>query len=64
VSATAREALLDAYSAGHLSARGHHRALRVARTVADLHGADRIERAHVLETLSLRQHGPAEALAA
>jgi magnesium chelatase family protein len=64
LSAGAREALLDAYRAGHLSARGHHRALRVARTVADLHGAGAIERAHVLETLSLRQHGPAEALAA
>jgi magnesium chelatase family protein len=64
LSGSAREALLDAYRAGHLSARGHHRALRVARTVADLNGAPGIERAHVLETLSLRQHGPAEALAA
>jgi magnesium chelatase family protein len=63
-SASAREALLDAYRRGQLSARGHHRALRVARTIADLHGADVVERVHVLETLSLRQHGPAEALAA
>jgi magnesium chelatase family protein len=64
MSASARDALMDAYSSGHLSARGHHRALRVARTIADLHGAEGVERAHVLETLSLRQHGPAEVLAA
>jgi magnesium chelatase family protein len=64
LSSSAREALLDAYRGGQLSARGHHRALRVARTIADLHGADTVERAHVLETLALRQHGPAEVLAA
>ena len=64
MSASAHDALMDAYSSGHLSARGHHRALRVARTIADLHGAEGVERAHVLETLSLRQHGPAEVLAA
>jgi magnesium chelatase family protein len=64
LSASAHDALLETYQRGHLSARGHHRALRVARTVADLAGADVVERAHMLETLSLRQHGPAEALAA
>jgi magnesium chelatase family protein len=64
LSASAHDALLDSYRSGHLSARGHHRALRVARTVADLAGADVVERAHMLETLALRQHGPAEVLAA
>jgi magnesium chelatase family protein len=48
LSSCAREALLDAYRGGQLSARGHHRALRVARTIADLHGSDTVERAHVL----------------
>jgi magnesium chelatase family protein len=64
MSASAHEALLDAYGRGHLSTRGHSRAMRVARTIADLAGADVVERTHMLETLSLRQHGPAEVLAA
>jgi len=37
-----------------LSARGFHRAWRVARTVADLDAADRIEEHHVLEALGYR----------
>jgi magnesium chelatase family protein len=37
-----------------LSARGFHRALRVARTVADLAGSGRVEDHHVREALSLR----------
>ncbi len=51
----AREALRDAYADGTLSARGHGRVLRVARTVADLEGRDRIEDRHVLEAISLRR---------
>ena len=38
-----------------LSARSHHRVLRVARTLADLAGSGRIERTHVLEALSYRR---------
>ena len=38
-----------------LSARSHHRVLRMARTIADLAGSERIERAHVLEALSYRR---------
>jgi magnesium chelatase family protein len=37
-----------------LSARGFHRTLRVARTLADLDGAEKVARAHVAEALSYR----------
>ncbi len=35
-------------------ARGYHRVLRVARTLADLDGADKVERVHLAEALSYR----------
>ncbi|MBS1301266.1 YifB family Mg chelatase-like AAA ATPase [Loktanella sp. SALINAS62] len=37
-----------------LSARGYHRVLRVARTIADLDGCDTVGRAHVAEAVSFR----------
>jgi len=37
-----------------LSARGYHRVLRVARTLADLDGADGVTRVHVAEALGYR----------
>ena len=37
-----------------LSARGYHRTLRVARTIADLDGAEIVLRVHVAEALSYR----------
>jgi magnesium chelatase family protein len=37
-----------------LSARGYHRVLRVARTLADLGGADKVGRLHLAEALSYR----------
>ena len=46
--------LRDAADAMRLSARGDHRVLRVARTLADLDGADRIGRLHLAEALSYR----------
>jgi len=46
--------LRDAADAMHLSARGYHRVLRVARTLADLDGAEKIGRVHLAEALSYR----------
>lgn len=37
-----------------LTARGFHRVLKLARTIADLDGAERIARAHLAEALSYR----------
>jgi magnesium chelatase family protein len=50
----ARRTLMTAVDRLGLSARGFHRALRVARTVADLAACDRIEDHHVKEALGLR----------
>jgi magnesium chelatase family protein len=62
----AADVLGQAYAAGALSARGRYRVLRVARTIADLDGHERVTRADVLTALSLRQRGEAldEVLAA
>jgi magnesium chelatase family protein len=38
-----------------LSARGYHRVLRVARSIADLDGKPAISRLHLAEALSYRQ---------
>ena len=37
-----------------LSARGFHRVLKVARTLADLDGEERVRRIHIAEALSYR----------
>jgi magnesium chelatase family protein len=49
-----------AYAVGMLSARGRHRVLRVARTIADLGRRERVTRDDVLLALSLRQRAAAE----
>jgi magnesium chelatase family protein len=51
----ARRALAQGHARLHLSGRGHDRVLRVARTIADLAGANRIEADHVARALSLRR---------
>jgi magnesium chelatase family protein len=58
--------LRRAYDRGALSPRGHDRVLRVARTVADLDGADAVGAEHLLEALGLRHDlagAPREAIA-
>jgi magnesium chelatase family protein len=51
-------ALRDAYSRGLLSARGHQRVLRVARTIADLGAHAAVRGEHVEQALSYRRHVP------
>jgi len=46
--------LRDAADAMRLSARGYHRVLKVARTLADLDGADGVGRRHLAEALAYR----------
>ena len=50
----AQRLLLDAAETMRLSARAYHRVLRVARTLADLDGAEKITRLHLAEALSYR----------
>ncbi|MGA7675701.1 MAG: YifB family Mg chelatase-like AAA ATPase [Rhizomicrobium sp.] len=47
--------LTEAAEAMRLTARGYHRVLRVARTIADLGGASGVGRAHIAEALSFRR---------
>jgi len=47
--------LNDAADRLRLSARGYHRVLRVARTIADLEGGIDINRTHIAEALSYRR---------
>lgn len=56
--------LHSAADAMKLSARGYHRVLKVARTLADLDGADAVGRIHLAEALSYRVAGDRLAAAA
>ncbi len=53
-----RELLIRATERMHLTARGYHRVLRVARTVADLDSTPQIGRSHIAEALSFRRIAP------
>ena len=44
----------DAAERLRLSARGYHRVLKIARTIADLDGSDAVGRIHFAEALSYR----------
>jgi len=52
--AEGREMIARAAERFGLTARGYHRVLRVARTIADLDASDAVRRAHVAEALSFR----------
>ncbi|MHA1189261.1 MAG: YifB family Mg chelatase-like AAA ATPase [Alphaproteobacteria bacterium] len=61
----AGEALLrEAAETLRLSARGYHRVLKVARTLADLDGSDGVRRLHIAEALANRGNGDQLSLAA
>ena len=53
-----RKLLMQAADAMRLSARGYTRMLRVARTIADMAGAQNVGRIHVAEALSYRRVAP------
>jgi magnesium chelatase family protein len=53
----ARRALADAHDRAGLTMRGHDRAMRVARTLADLDGSDTVQRAHVAQAVAYRAPG-------
>ena len=54
LSKTAETALVDAAKRLKLSARGYHRTIKLARTIADLAASDTIESSHMLEALQYR----------
>ncbi len=54
VTPSARRTLYARHDAEALTARGHHRVLRVARTIADLQASEAVGPEHILTALSLR----------
>jgi len=52
--AEGRDLLIRAAEKFGLSARGYHRVIRVARTIADLDGAASVRRPHIAEAISFR----------
>jgi len=56
-----RDLLLKAAETLGLTARGYHRVLRVARTLADLSQSENIHRLHIAESLSFRRQNSGEA---
>ncbi len=59
--AEARALLTRVAEQFHLSARGYHRVIRVARTIADLDGSDGVRKPHIAEAVSFRLPSPVPA---
>ena len=55
LSSTTRKGLIEALTALSLSARSAHRRLRVARTLADMAGEERVSMSHINTALSYRE---------
>ena len=53
-----RRLLTEAAERMRLTARGYHRVLRVARTLADLEAGEGVKRIHIAEALSFRRVVP------
>ena len=53
--AEGRRLLTEAAERMKLTARGYHRVLKVARTLADLDSAESVHRIHIAEALSYRR---------
>jgi len=56
--APGRKLLAEAAERFKLSARGYHRVLRVARTLADLDGSEGVRQVHIAEALGYRRIAP------
>ncbi len=56
--AEGRRLLAEATERLRLSARGYHRVMRVARTLADLDASANVHRIHLAEALSYRRIAP------
>jgi len=50
-----RALLMEAAEKMRMTARGYHRVLRVARTLADLEGVDGVKRIHIAEAVATRR---------
>ncbi|MGI8623398.1 MAG: ATP-binding protein, partial [Solirubrobacteraceae bacterium] len=64
ITPSARRRLFELHDAEGLSARGHHRVLRVARTIADLQESREVGPEHITAALTLRTDPAQSALAA
>ncbi|HVL95202.1 MAG TPA: hypothetical protein VM266_05025, partial [Solirubrobacteraceae bacterium] len=64
VTPSAMRLLYEAHDREGLSARGHHRVLRVARTIADLAGSAEVGPEHVRAAVVLRMDATEQAAAA